>query len=126
MTFSTLDHLECPRCGATYDADVLQGLCPADGSPLLARYDLTASPAAPRTIAGRAPDLWRYHELLPVSGAEHVVTLGEGMTPLLALRGSAPSSACRACWSRTRGCSRPARSRHAAPRSASRGRRSSA
>ena len=32
-----------------------------------------------------APDLWRYHELLPVSDASRVVSLGEGMTPLLAL-----------------------------------------
>jgi threonine synthase len=83
VTFSALDHLECPRCGATYDAHVLQGLCPADGSPLLARYDLGRVTTDPHTIAGRAPDLWRYHELLPVSGPEHVVTLGEGMTPLL-------------------------------------------
>ena len=28
--------------------------------------------------------MWRYHELLPVRNAQHVVTLGEGMTPLLA------------------------------------------
>jgi threonine synthase len=83
MTFSALDHLECPRCAATYDAHVLQGLCPADGSPLLARYDLTRVSTDPRAIAERPPDLWRYHELLPVSGPEHVVTLGEGMTPLL-------------------------------------------
>jgi len=49
----------------------------------LARYDLARVGTDPRSIAGRAPDLWRYHELLPVSAAEHVVTLGEGMTPLL-------------------------------------------
>lgn len=29
--------------------------------------------------------MWRYHELLPVVEEEYVVTLGEGMTPLLAL-----------------------------------------
>jgi threonine synthase len=39
----------------------------------------------PAEIAGRAPDLWRYHELLPVRDPAHVVSLGEGMTPLLAL-----------------------------------------
>jgi threonine synthase len=83
VTFSALDHLECPRCAATYDATVLQGLCPVEGSPLLARYDVARVATDPGKIAGREPDLWRYHELLPVSGAEHVVTLGEGMTPLL-------------------------------------------
>jgi threonine synthase len=82
-SFSALDHLECPRCGATHDATVRHGLCPACGSPLLARYDLAAVTITPADVAARAPDLWRYHELLPVSGPEHVVTLGEGMTPLL-------------------------------------------
>ncbi|MEP6665633.1 MAG: threonine synthase [Nocardioidaceae bacterium] len=83
MSFSSLDHLVCPRCDVEYDARVLQGLCPADGSPLLARYDLRAVRCTPGDIARRSPDLWRYHELLPVSAAQHIVTLGEGMTPLL-------------------------------------------
>lgn len=83
MSFSSLSQLECPRCYARYDAQVLQGLCPTDGSPLLARYDLESVALQPEEISRRAPDLWRYHELLPVSAAEHVVTLGEGMTPLL-------------------------------------------
>jgi threonine synthase len=83
VSFSALDHLECPRCGATYDATVLQGVCPADAAPLLARYDLGRVSTDPRAIAGRAPDLWRYHELLPVAAADGIVTLGEGMTPLL-------------------------------------------
>jgi len=83
MSFSSLSQLECPRCYARYDAQVLQGVCPTDGSPLLARYDLESVALQPEEISRRAPDLWRYHELLPVSAAEHVVTLGEGMTPLL-------------------------------------------
>ena len=84
--FSFLTHLECPRCGATHDADVPQNLC-ACGSPLLARYDLEALAAARRfdDMAARAPTLWRYHELLPVRAAEHVVSLGEGMTPTIGL-----------------------------------------
>jgi threonine synthase len=83
MTFSALDHLECPRCGTTYDAFVLQGVCPADGSPLLARYDLGKVTGSPSDVVGRTADLWRYHELLPVSGPDHIVSLGEGLTPLL-------------------------------------------
>jgi threonine synthase len=81
--WSALDHLECPRCGSTHDAFVRQGLCPACGAPLLARYDLGAVTTTREQVSRRAPDLWRYHELLPVSAPEHVVTLGEGMTPLL-------------------------------------------
>ena len=85
MPYSALSHLDCPRCGAWHDADRVQGTCSC-GSPLLARYDLERVQASPRDIAGRAPDLWRYHELLPVRDASQVVSLGEGMTPLLALR----------------------------------------
>ena len=84
--YSALSHLECARCGAVHDAAVVQGLCGC-GSPLLARYDLAKAAAlADRAEIGRRPaDLWRYHELLPVSGAGRVVSLGEGMTPLLAM-----------------------------------------
>ncbi|GAA4065537.1 threonine synthase [Actinomadura miaoliensis] len=85
MSFSHLSHLECGRCGADHAADRPQNLCRTCGSPLLARYDLAAVRAAvrPADLARRPPDLWRYHELLPVGRADAVVTLGEGMTPLL-------------------------------------------
>jgi threonine synthase len=85
-SYSTLSHLECARCGTTHHASRLQGTC-ACGSPLLARYDLetVASQVTPADIAGRPPSLWRYHELLPVARPDAVVSLGEGMTPLLAL-----------------------------------------
>jgi threonine synthase len=86
-SYSALSHLECPRCGARLVADQIQGTCTC-GSPLLARYDMrrVADQVTPRDIAGRPADLWRYHELLPVRDARHVVSLGEGMTPLLPLR----------------------------------------
>ena len=84
MPYSALSHLDCPRCGARHDAGRVQGTCSC-GSPLLARYDLGRVRVAPGDIAGRPPDLWRYHELLPVCAAGRVVSLGEGMTPLLAL-----------------------------------------
>jgi threonine synthase len=84
MSYSALSHLDCSRCGTRYDADRVQGTCTC-GSPLLARYDLrqVAGQVSPRDIAGRPADLWRYHELLPVRQPGHVVSLGEGMTPLL-------------------------------------------
>ncbi len=86
MPFSYLSHLECPRCQQRYDADQLNGLCSC-GSPLLARYDLGAAAAAldRGELAARTPSLWRYHELLPVRDPARVVTMGEGMTPLVPL-----------------------------------------
>lgn len=90
MAFSHLSHLECSRCGETYRADELHNLCTRctdRPTPLLARYDLDAVRAevCPAEIASREPTLWRYHELLPVGEPSAVVSLGEGMTPLLAL-----------------------------------------
>ena len=85
MSFSYLTRLECGRCHTGHDAGVPQNLCRACGSPLLARYDLAAvrSSLRPADLSRRAPDLWRYHELLPVGREQAVTTLGEGMTPLL-------------------------------------------
>jgi threonine synthase len=82
---SALSHLECGRCGARHDADVPQNLCTC-GTPLLARYDLAAVTVSTKDIAGRPADLWRYRELLPVRDRRHLVTLGEGMTPILPLQ----------------------------------------
>jgi threonine synthase len=84
MPYSALSYLDCPRCGTQYDADQVQGTCSC-GSPLLARYDLrrVAQQLSPLEIASRPADLWRYHELLPVRQPDRVVSLGEGMTPLL-------------------------------------------
>jgi threonine synthase len=84
---SMLTHLECARCGQQHDADRLANLCPC-GGPLLARYDLELVSRAvdPGKLKQRADrSLWRYRELLPVRDPEHVVTLGEGGTPLLPL-----------------------------------------
>jgi threonine synthase len=86
VTFSALTHLECSRTGARYEADQVQGTSEV-GAPLLARYDLerVAATVAREEIASRPPTLWRYHELLPVGAVARVVSLGEGMTPLLSL-----------------------------------------
>ncbi|WP_038083455.1 threonine synthase [Tumebacillus flagellatus] len=86
MTKSFLSHLECPKCGTTHDADTLQQLCSC-GAPLLVRYDLKAAAQSMNKsdLARRQPSLWRYRELLPVRDDANIVTLGEGMTPLLPL-----------------------------------------
>ena len=83
---SALSHLECSRTGERYDADVVQGVSSV-GAPLLARYDagLAGRTLTKDALAGRAPTLWRYHEMLPVRDPANITTLGEGMTPLLPL-----------------------------------------
>ena len=81
-TFVT--HLECSQTGKHYEADRLQGLSDA-GKPLLVRYDLDGIARAfdRAKLAARAPDMWRYRELLPVRSVENIVSLGEMMTPLI-------------------------------------------
>lgn len=82
--FSALSHLVCSRTGTRYDADAVQNLSSV-GAPLLAAYDLERLAATwrPDDLRGRATSLWRWHELLPVRDPAHVVSLGEGGTPLL-------------------------------------------
>ncbi len=86
-TGSTLTHLEGSLSGEKYPADELIGLDPADGRPLLARYDIekAARTLTAESLAGRRTGgLWRWAELLPVRDRSNVVYLGEGDTPLLA------------------------------------------
>jgi threonine synthase len=83
-TFVT--HLECSTTGEQLPADTVQNLSPA-GKPLLVRYDLAGVKGAltKDALAQRPPDLWRYRELLPVRRVADIVSLGEAMTPLIAL-----------------------------------------
>jgi len=82
---SQVAYLECTRCGARIPADVPQNVCPKDGGILFARYDLKSIKATFTlgSLAGREATLWRYREVLPDVAP---VTLGEGLTPLLASR----------------------------------------
>lgn len=85
---STLTHLECGYCARVVDAHALVNLCPVCGKPLLARYDLAAAAATmtKESVSGRAASMWRYAEALPVQEAAHIVSLGEGWTPLVEAR----------------------------------------
>lgn len=62
-----------------------QTFCTGCGRALLARYDLQAARPAfvDRLYSQRANNMWRYFEVMPVTAAEDIVTLGEGFTPLL-------------------------------------------
>jgi threonine synthase len=48
-------------------------------------YDLekAARSLSKESLESREPTLWRYREVLPVEDARNIITLGEGMTPLL-------------------------------------------
>ena len=89
MANSYFTHLECSSgCGAgPFDPRGLHFLCPNCKLPLLARYDLKAARAwRKESLAGRAPNMWRYRELMPLLPGDEPVTLGEGFTPLIHAR----------------------------------------
>ncbi|HYV69959.1 MAG TPA: threonine synthase [Pseudolabrys sp.] len=79
-------HLECAMTGERHEADQVHNLSRA-GKPLLVRYDLEGvrKVLSKETLTKRAPDLWRYRELLPVRKTEDIVSLGETMTPIVAM-----------------------------------------
>src|SRR5260370_42122875 len=79
-------HLECSLCGKNYPADQVQHLC-ACGGPLLVRYDLAAIRRVWTTgqLRSGPNNMWRYAPVLPAED-QSIVTLGEGMTPLLPAR----------------------------------------
>ncbi len=95
-THTTLTHLECTACGRIADAGRLQTTCPACGKVLYARYDLEAARRLlPReALKDREPTMWRYREVLPVRDPAHIVSLGEGFTPLLHARRAAQELGC--------------------------------
>src|SRR5262245_29466120 len=76
-------HLESALDGMRFEPDAVHTV--HQGRPLWVRYDLgrVRGAVAPHDLAGRAPSLWRYRELLPLPFEEEPVTLGEGLTPLL-------------------------------------------
>jgi len=82
MTY--FSHLECSHCGNRYEKGHLLNLCtnPQCRLPLLAAYD-TSKTISRDSLVGRAPSMWRYREMLPVENDENIISLGEGMTPLL-------------------------------------------
>jgi threonine synthase len=83
--------LVCSKTGVTAPLDEPAFLSPA-GAPWLVDYDLDPDKgeALRRALPGRPWTLWRYRELLPVADFAGRVDLGEGGTPLVRLRRSAP------------------------------------
>ncbi len=76
-------HLEAAIDGTRLEANTLQTM--HKDRPLWVRYDLEAirRDVDRGALTRREPTIWRYRELLPPGPEVELVTLGEGMTPLL-------------------------------------------
>lgn len=69
--------LICRTCARPCD-DLAATACPRDGGILKVVYASSAIPANPAL-----PGIWRYASHLPLNDPAHIVSLGEGNTPLL-------------------------------------------
>ncbi len=77
-----MKNLHCSRCDWRSAIDALYNLCPKCSAPILVHYDLSPSPRVSCTRG----DMWRYRDVLPIDVEQDIVTLGEGITPLLPSR----------------------------------------
>ena len=84
VTSNSLTHLECSLCSRTFEAGKVHNLCEC-GGPLLVRYDLEQLRRSWKreTLASAPNSMWRYGPVLPVTQQKSIISLGEGMTPLL-------------------------------------------
>jgi threonine synthase len=81
---SLLINLKCPECGTIHNAAVINTVCINETcrSTLFAQYNLSTG-INKAVLQGRVATMWRYKEFLPVADEKHIVTLGEGFTPII-------------------------------------------
>ena len=91
-------HLEAAIDGTRLPAGQLQTLY--KDRPLWVRYDLDAVRRNFRIemLRDRPATMWRYRELLPIADDQTIVSLGEGMTPLLECSRLAADLGLRELW----------------------------
>lgn len=84
---TTVTHLECSVCGKRREAGEVHNLCEC-GGPLLVLYDLERAKATwSRDSVSKGPsNMWRYAPVLPLRDEASIVSLGEGMTPMVRTR----------------------------------------
>ena len=77
-------HLACSRCGKEYAIEIPQSFATCCNKPLVAKYDFPPT-FSKQELKNRVHTMWRYIEMLPVFNPKNIVSLGEGMTPILKL-----------------------------------------
>jgi threonine synthase len=83
---SYVTHLESAIDGTRLQAGTIQTT--HSGRPLWVRYDLDAvrDNMTKAIVQQRPPTIWRYRELLPPEHDQSIVSLGEGMSPILPMK----------------------------------------
>lgn len=83
-SYSQAISLRCPNCFKLYSISALNSFAECCNQPLLVDYEITSA-LNKSVIQSGKQSLWRYGKLLPVKHEHNIVTLGEGMTPVLPL-----------------------------------------
>lgn len=83
-TLSYASTLVCPRCRNSYSLDNINSFATCCNQPLLVNYEWEPG-FCKEDLPFRERSMWRYYEALPVMDRDNIVSLGEGMTPLLSL-----------------------------------------
>lgn len=76
--------LKCSNCHKEYSFHSFNTYADCCTRPLVVEYENDIE-FEREQLAGRELTMWRYAEMLPVLAKENIVSLGEGMTPILAL-----------------------------------------
>ena len=76
--------LKCSNCQKEYALSSINTYALCCDQPLIVEYDHSLG-FAKKMLQFRQHNMWRYSEMLPLTKEDNIVTLGEGMTPLLAL-----------------------------------------
>lgn len=87
QNYSYLTGFSCEGCGKSSDYRAPVNTCPNCGSMLSCTYDYEKAKEVldPSAVSSREKSLWRYHEVLPIRDPRNMVSLGEGLTPIVPL-----------------------------------------
>lgn len=90
QTTSLVRHLKCAECSRTFPVESINTFATCEEkqcrNPLVTEYEFAKlRNFSPEYLKHRDQTMWRYREMLPVLDDENIVSLGEGMTPLLEL-----------------------------------------
>jgi threonine synthase len=102
---TTVTHLECSLCQTRHAAGQIHNLCVKCGGPLLVRYDLERARLNwnRESIVSGPRSMWRYATVLPVRQSASIVSLGEGMTPLIRAKRSGERLGAQNLWVKDEG-----------------------
>src|SRR5690242_8942662 len=84
ITSSFASSLECSACQKEFSLSRINSFATCCNKPLLVKYHVSTS-FLKEDLTQRENTMWRYFEMLPVQNEKNIVSLGEGMTPLIRL-----------------------------------------